>query len=233
MSGRRGRRAVFAGDEPGRRARIVPKLGPVVFTVGFRDGEHTIDWSALPCPKLARAARPGADGDGRPGRDHPVLAVLPQRRRLCPGLRPDGRRGRGRPARPGLGDLTAGHVDAFEDKLTARYPAGARDPLRRDGLPGADTAPRRRERARPARPRPGGADRLHQRQDRQAGQHAAGRLPPAGVRGHHRGGPVGRAGHRAPHHRAGRNSRAAGRTRSWRAGGTRPTSRGTSPATAR
>lgn len=27
-----------------------------------------------------------------------------------------------------LGDLTAGHVDAFEDELIARYPAGIRTP---------------------------------------------------------------------------------------------------------
>jgi hypothetical protein len=124
VSGRRGRRAVFADEDQAAGSVIAPRLGPVVFTVRFRDGERTIDWSALPCPKLARALTEmgGEDGTIRhwpafltaagTARDfvHMIAAAWADTDAVT------------------LGDLTAGHVDAFEDELIARYPAGIRTP---------------------------------------------------------------------------------------------------------
>lgn len=128
MSGRRGRRAVFAGGEQAAEPVIVPKLGPVIFTVAFRNGEHIIDWSALPCPKLARPLAQalmemgGEDGTIRYwpsflsaagyARDFPLMAAAAA----------------AVPRDLAIGDLTAEHVDAFEDELTGRYPAGVRTP---------------------------------------------------------------------------------------------------------
>ena len=128
MSGRRGRRAVFADDDQAAEPGPVPKLGPVVFTVRFRDGEHTIDWSALPCPKLARPLAQALTEMG--GQDGTIrywpsfLSAVGFARDFVQMVAADAADPRGL----GLCDLTAGHVDAFEDKMTARYAAGAHAP---------------------------------------------------------------------------------------------------------
>jgi len=128
VSGRRGRRAVFADDEQAAETGSVTKLGPVVFTVRFRDGERTIDWSALPCPKLARPLAQALTEMG--GQDGTIrywpsfLSAAGYTRDFIQMVAAS----TGDPHGLSLGDLTAGHVDAFEDKMTARFAAGAHAP---------------------------------------------------------------------------------------------------------
>ena len=129
MSGRRGRRAVFAAPEQILEPGAVPRLGPVIFAVAFRDGTRTIDWSDLPCPKLVRplagALRDmgGEDGAIRhwPSFQSAAGFVRDFVRMVAAGAGPAADAFT-------LADLTAGHLDAFEQTLIGRYREGSRSP---------------------------------------------------------------------------------------------------------
>ncbi len=129
MSGRRGRRAVFAAPEQIPEPVAVSRLGPVIFTVAFRDGNRVIDWSALPCPKLVR---PLAGALRELGGENGTIRHWPSFLSAAGWVRDFVRMvaaGAG-PAADAftLADLTASHLDAFEEQLTGRYQEGSRSP---------------------------------------------------------------------------------------------------------
>jgi len=129
VSGRRGRRAVFASGQEVPEPVPVPRLGPVIFTVRFREGERTIDWSSLPCPKLVRplagALREMGGEDGTIRHWPSFLTATGFVRDFVNMVAA----GAGRAADAlALADLTADQVDAFEDELIGRYPDTSRCP---------------------------------------------------------------------------------------------------------
>ncbi len=129
MSGRRGRRAVFAAPEQIPEPVPLPRIGPVIFTVAFRDGERTINWSALPCPKLVR---PLAGALRDMGGEDGVIRHWPSFQSAAGWVR-DFVCMVAAGAEPTadaltLVDLTLGHLDAFEQQLIGRYRDGSRSP---------------------------------------------------------------------------------------------------------
>jgi hypothetical protein len=107
-------------DEISALARV-PRLGPVVFSVAFRDGERIIDWSALLCPKLVR---PLASALRDMGGLNGIIRYWPSFPSAA-GWVGDFARMVAAEAGPAadavvLSDLTARHLDAFEETLIGR-----------------------------------------------------------------------------------------------------------------